>query len=294
MEIHEKLKLEGKRLGIFLLLTAIFLAILSGIYFQVGHGEILMLLMLTPTLAVIITRLVTREGWHDLLLHPHFRGNIRWYLFSYLATPVISYLGAGLFFLLMPQLWDPLGSYFARSIEATSMGDYLGMLATVAPLAALVNPLFGLVTCLGEEFAWRGYLFPKLCKQTSVLKATLISSIIWGIWHAPIIVTGFNYGTDHPVWGCLAQVGFCLVLGGIFSWLTLRVNSIWPAVVMHASINGLDKIKPSDLLMSQSSNPFIGPDLIGIIGGAGLIVVSILCYRKLWKLSTIDGDPCLN
>ena len=73
--------------------------------------------------------------------------------------------------------------------------------AVLIPLAILVNPLMGILQCLGEELAWRSYLLPRLSKQYPIRIAALINGVIWGIWHSPIIAMGYNYGTEHRILG---------------------------------------------------------------------------------------------
>lgn len=52
---------------------------------------------------------------------------------------------------------------------------------------------------LGEIKCWRAYLLPKLRMSLSDRAALIITGVIWGIWHLPVIVMGHNYGTDY--WG---------------------------------------------------------------------------------------------
>ena len=161
--------------------------------------------------------------------------------------------------------------------------DYLVMLAQTIPLAVLINPLTGLLPCLGEELAWRGYLLPKFSCYGKI-PATLITGLLWGLWHAPIVAMGFNYGEGHPVANILAMLVFCSVLGVIQGYLFFHTGSVWGPVVFHAAINGIDLYAPSQLFMNRSSNLFIGPNLIGLVGGAGLILLAAWCLRQLWKM----------
>jgi membrane protease YdiL (CAAX protease family) len=55
-------------------------------------------------------------------------------------------------------------------------------------VAPFINSLFG----LGEEIGWRGFLLPRLLPLGKP-RAYLLLGVIWGIWHAPLIVVGFNY-----------------------------------------------------------------------------------------------------
>ena len=55
--------------------------------------------------------------------------------------------------------------------------------------------------------------------------------------------------------------------------------------LFHASINGMDTWAPSTLFMSHKSNVFLGPDLLGVIGGIGFIIIDIalIMVMKKWK-----------
>ena len=277
-------KKQTKRLIIFAGFTLAFLAIFSTAYFFSHNAVLLTILMMTPAISVILTRLITKEGWKGLYLSPCFRGNIKWYLGAYLGVPLIALIGAAVYFFVFPNQFDPLGSKFAVESGVTTLPEYLKLLATMIPMAVLINPIMGLIQCFGEEFAWRGYLFPKLCNTFSVPMAALMSSIIWGLWHAPIIAMGYNYGTERPVLGVFAMVLFCLVIGTIQSYLFLKTKSVWVPVVFHAALNGMDLWAPSTLLMSQPTNPFLGPDLIGILGGIGFLFTAIICFIKLCNM----------
>lgn len=237
--------------------------------------------MFTPALSVILTRIVTQEGAHNLYLVPHLRGNIRFYLLAWFGTPLLVYAGAAVYFLVFPAQFDPLGSVYARDLGVQTMAAYAGNLAVMIPLAVLVNPWVGLLSCLGEEFAWRAYLLPKLREGFAPAPAVVLTGAIWGLWHAPFIAMGYNYGAEHPLFGIAAMVIFCVVLGCIEGALFFRVQSVWPVALLHASLNALDLAAPSDLFMSQPSNPFLGPDPIGILGGAGLIAAGIYCLYRL-------------
>lgn len=246
-------------------------------------------MMLIPAFASVITRIITKEGFKKMMLRPYFRGNIKWYSIAYFAPPFIAYFGALVYFLIYRSDFSPLESVCAKQEQVLSLHEYVKMLSALIPLAIIVNPVMGILQCFGEELGWRGYLLPKIGEYLSPLKASVVTGVIWGLWHAPIIAMGYNYGPDHPIAGILAMTVFCTVLGIISGFLTYKVRSIWPAVLFHASINGMDTWSASTLFMSHTSNPFIGPDLLGIIGGMGFIiwaVVPIVIMRK-WKNNTL-------
>ncbi|WP_026119269.1 CPBP family intramembrane glutamic endopeptidase [Nocardiopsis ganjiahuensis] len=112
-------------------------------------------------------------------------------------------------------------------------GALIALQLAVLPLAAFIN----LIPALGEELGWRGWLLPKLM-PLGTLPALLAMGVIWGLWHAPLILLGYNYA-DAPGWlGLTAMVVMCILVGALFGWLRLRSGSVWPAALAHAAFNG--------------------------------------------------------
>lgn len=103
-------------------------------------------------------------------------------------------------------------------------------------LAVLLAPVLNVIFALGEEMGWRGYLLPRLL-PLGQWPALLISGAIWGAWHAPVILMGYNYPA-HPALGVLMMLLFCVILGILFGWTRLVTGSIWPAVIAHGALNG--------------------------------------------------------
>lgn len=274
-----------KQLCIFAAFSAAFLAAGSIWYWQTGDTLALTVLMFTPAVSVLLTTLLAGEGWKELLvnfhLKPRLRQNKGCYLAVWLLTPVVAYLGAAVYFLLFPQQFTLQSALAAESgMQGT---DYIAFLATMIPLAVLVNPLMGLPQCLGEELAWRDWLLPKLTERFGQLRSVLLTGLIWGLWHAPIVAMGYNYGEGHPLANVAAMVLFCLVLGVIQGFLFWRTDSIWGPVLFHAAVNGIDLWKPTDLFMNSPANLFVGPNLVGIVGGLGFVLLAIWCLRQIGK-----------
>ena len=281
MKESEK-RITGKRIGIFAVLTVVFLGILGAGYVRYRKDNILLLLMLTPGIAALGTRWITGEGGKDLFIKPYLRKNGKGYAALWFLTPVAAFAGAAVYFLLFPGDFQPLTSVCAREAGAQTAVEYIRYLGRLLPLAVLINPAMGLIMCLGEEAGWRGYLLPKLCSFMKPRKAVLLTGVIWGLWHAPVIACGFNYGTEHPAAGILAMVIFSTVLGCIQGWLFFRMKSIWPCVIFHAALNGMDLYSPSMLFMGKDANLFLGPDPTGLLGGVVFIVLGALA---LWDIS---------
>lgn len=144
-----------------------------------------------------------------------------------------------------------------------STGTIVAVQLATLPVAALIN----LVPALGEELGWRGWLLPRLMPLGTV-PALLITGVIWGVWHAPLILLGYNY-PDAPGWlGVAAMVGTCTVVGALFGWLRLRSGSVWPAALAHAAFNGA---AGTSLLFARTGEQ-IDTTRATILGWSGWIV----------------------
>ena len=99
------------------------------------------------------------------------------------------------------------------------------------PVAAIFNGLFA----LGEEIGWRGWLLPTL-RPLGTWPALLISGAVWGFWHSPLILLGYNFAQPNLLGVALMIVG-CMFYGVLIGWLRLRTGSVWPAVFAHGAFN---------------------------------------------------------
>ncbi|MCH1941506.1 CPBP family intramembrane glutamic endopeptidase [Holdemania massiliensis] len=269
-----------KQLGLFAGLTLIFLIFFTILYAAQRDDRLLSLLMLTPALSVLIVNRLTHDH-RSLFLKPQLKRNAFTYGLSWFLPPVLAFLGAGLSFLFFPAHFQPLASSFAVKNGITDLSALGSQLIPMVLLAMLVNPFGGLLPALGEELAWRGWLLPRLQEFLGVRRAVLATSLIWGLWHAPIILLGYNYGPDHPLLGVLMQLWLCLIQGVILAWLQLKSQSVWTCALWHASLNGIDLYTASALLTAGTLSPLIGPDLTGLIGGLGFAAAAVFCWKQL-------------
>lgn len=100
---------------------------------------------------------------------------------------------------------------------------------------------YGLVrsvsSALGEEIGWRGFLVPELSKTTSFTLTSLISGMVWSLWHYPILIYG-DYNAGTPTWYGLTCFTVMVVSGSfVFAWMRLKSGSLWTGAILHASHN---------------------------------------------------------
>ncbi len=253
----------------------------------------LALVMFTPALAHVVTRLVTREGWSNMLLRPRFRRGWPYWLAGWLLPPLLTILGGALYYLLFPDRFDPLRQYATQNLGVLSLAPDVPPAAYLLTSTLLV--LIGLFTTLpvmfGEEFGWRAYLLPKLMPLGG-RKAVLLVGLIHGAWHWPFILMGYEYGFGYwgaPVAGPLLWLVVTCFLSTVLAWLTLRGGSVWPAVLAHGTFNGA-----ASLMVAFSARPvdsLIGPVVVGIVGSAGLAALALLIFFSPPLLAPIEGTP---
>ncbi len=256
--------------------------------FSIDGTEVSLALILLPTVymfgpvvANVLTRILTREGKEDLFLKPNFdQGRWKMYLAGWFLPGILTIIGIIAYFLVFPVQYDTGLTMLRDQISQSGNNNLNPWLVVAAQTfqALLLTPLLNAIPTFGEEFGWRGYLQPKLM-PLGERKAVLLTGIIWGVWHWPIILMGHNYGTDYfgaPFLGPLAMVWFTIVLSIIYGWITIKAESVWPAVIAHGAGNGIAAL---GLLFIQGNPDLIlGPTPAGLIGGVGLTITALIIF----------------
>jgi membrane protease YdiL (CAAX protease family) len=264
-----------------------------------GSGITLSLVLLAcgymwaPTWAHLLTRLITREGWHDAYLRPRRRGWLYW-IVAWFIPSIMTILGAVLFFVVFRQYFDPslkvLHEMLAKTGQAIPNAPWTIVIIQTL-LGILIAPFINSLFTFGEEFGWRAYLQPKLMPLGG-RKAILLIGLIWGVWHWPIIAMGHNYGLDYPgaPWlGMLMMVWVTIGLGTFLGWLTVRAGNVWPAVIGHAAINGISGL--AAVCVQGNPNPLLGPYPTGLIASAAWVLLTLAILLKPGALDAGHVSP---
>lgn len=136
-------------------------------------------------------------------------------------------------------------------------------------IASIVVGLLNIPFALGEEVGWRGFM-EKYVYLTNVKKYIFIGAV-WGVWHAPLILIGFNYG-EHNLLGILMMVIACISLSFYFSQALHRTNSLMVPTIMHGLINA-----SSIFLFFKLGNPLLGPRM-GIVFVIAIWILFFIDY----------------
>ncbi|WP_440951649.1 MmRce1 family CPBP family CAAX prenyl protease [Methanococcoides sp. FTZ1] len=92
-----------------------------------------------------------------------------------------------------------------------------------------------------EELGWRGYAFDSLQSRYTYFKASLIFSILWSLWHFPLVFVNNSYQYEifhESVWYGVNFFVSIIPMGMIISWICIKNGkSIIAAIVFHFIVN---------------------------------------------------------
>jgi membrane protease YdiL (CAAX protease family) len=225
--------------------------------------------MFFPLASVLITQLITGEKLFSGL-GISFRLNRWWWLGWLVIIPVIILLSLPLSALFPGMSIDGENEMMQTTMDSLkAQGVSLGSGGVLA--ISLLSGLFAGITvnavvAFGEESAWRGFLH-RCMKGLGFWKECLIIGVIWGLWHAPLILMGHNY-PSHPVAGVFMMVAFCLLFTPIIMFIRERSGSVVMAAIVHGTLNALAGLP---ILYLAGYDEMLG----GMTGLAGFIVMAV-------------------
>lgn len=145
--------------------------------------------------------------------------------------------------------------------------------------SVLLAPFVAIVIAFGEEYGWRGYLQSELFK-IGRLRGVILLGVIWGAWHWPLILMGYNY-PGHPLLGLLLMTLYTTGLAVVLGYAVLRTRSVLLAAYLHALNNQV-----AAFLIAIGFRPFDSAlsFFIGIYSVITLALVALLILRSpLWR-----------
>src|SRR6185437_14805264 len=219
----------------FALSSAFYLLVARAGHLGAGRGAYVVCLMWCPAVAALLTckclgRDIASLGWKW--------GKSRYEVVCYLIP-------LGYSIAIYSFVWlTGLARFYNRSFAIEVTQDFgLGTMPVWAGIAlyfvftATISVIRDGATVLGEEIGWRGFLVPELAKRHSFAATALISGLIWGLWHWPILLFA-DYNPGTPVWFYLPAFTLLITaISFVWTWMRLKSGSIWPGVVLHASHN---------------------------------------------------------
>ncbi|GGZ69904.1 peptidase [Algibacter mikhailovii] len=191
-------------------------------------------LMLSPAIASLITLKLMNRSISSL---PWRLKSLKYLRYSYLLPAcyiTISYI----------LIWVFGFGNFGNKNTIAAWSDELGMTGFNTPMVAsvmiLLLAIVGVVknigATLGEEIGWRGFFVFELRKLLSFEGTSIISGLIWSIWHWPIIWLIYN-GSGLLFFHMAAFTLMIMAISVIMTYYTFKSNSLWPAALFHSVHN---------------------------------------------------------
>jgi membrane protease YdiL (CAAX protease family) len=143
------------------------------------------IMMFSPSVGTVAaTKLATHQSLKD---HGLNKSKPLFYILAWAYPVLIIIVGLG-FVSLMRTTTVDFVNLQRRFLESPQPGS-----STLAVLLLLSAPFINFVPALGEEYGWRGFLQPLLVRKCGLTIGLTITGTIWGLWHAPIVLQGYNY-----------------------------------------------------------------------------------------------------
>jgi membrane protease YdiL (CAAX protease family) len=163
----------------------------------------------------------------------------------------------------MPSLWPLVGLAYVGAIVA----------------GFTINGLFA----FGEEYGWRGWLADEL-RPLGAFWANVLTGVLWGVWHAPLILMGFNYA-GYGKLGTAFMVAWCIPLSFLF-WRAREVTgSLVAPAVLHGALNGFANVF---VILLVDGNPLIAAPA-GLVGATSVALVAALFWLVTRKRAGRTG-----
>ena len=149
---------------------------------KMGYSVVLAVSMFAPLFAAVLSGAETRRIGRK----PHIKGNIRWILFAWFVPVILGMIGAGLYFLFVPNALDTTFAYARTLLENEGMsrlasnGLSVQMYAVISAASAITYASFvNMLLAIGEEAGWRGTMYPILKERFGIVKGRLIGGAVW-------------------------------------------------------------------------------------------------------------------
>ena len=255
--------------------------------FRIG----MVIAMYVPILiAFILNKTLKGMGWK-----PKLKGNIRWIFWAILVPAVVVILGAVLFYVLYPDLFDSTASSYLRK-QGEDLGvDMIGQLESqgitprlYAGITLISSVTYGgfinMFVAVGEEAGWRGFLYTELRKGFGRVSTWIIGGVIWAAFHFPVmIIGGYEYGTDYlgaPVLGLIVFSINCIANGLLHEIIYDKTKCIWFPALLHGVLNAVANVSLLFWNMNAEEKAsrlmILGPAVNGIIGMIPMVIFAVI------------------
>jgi uncharacterized protein len=241
-------------------------------------------LMWTPGVASIVARLILREGFADVSFRLGRQG-VKAIGIALLFPIVIGLISYGIAWTIGLVHFTPRPDTFSARFVGDSTPPVLVFVVNLA-LAATVIAVLSARVAAGEEIGWRGYMLTRLI-DAGVPRPVLVSGVIWGLWHAPLILGGVYLAGPPRMVSALLWMVVAISMSFVFARLRLETGSIWPAITLHAAWNSIIQAAFDPATTGADTALWVGES--GILVAFTMIAAAVVFTRGRWTVCRSPG-----
>ena len=158
-------------------------------------------------------------------------------------------------------------------------------------IATVIGIFLSLISALGEEIGWRGFMVPALYERLGLEKTLAVSSLFWCVWHLPLLIFG-DYMQGTPLWYQLPAFILCIFPVGVMAGLlAIKTGSVWPAAFLHAAHNNYDQTVLGVITVADNKMLFVSETgIFTIVCAWALAVLMYLREKKRAAASPMGTD----
>jgi membrane protease YdiL (CAAX protease family) len=239
-------------------------------------------LMWAPAVASIVARLALREGFSDVSFRIGGRKGWKAIGFALIFPIVVGLIAYGIAWTTGLVQFSPKPISLAAPLIGDSRHPVLVLMVNIA-VAATVVTIFSVRTAAGEEIGWRGYMLTRLI-DSGLPMPVLVSGVIWGLWHVPLILGGVYLTGPPPLLSALLWMVVATSFSFVFARLRLETGSVWPAIALHAAWNSIIQAALDPASSGENATLWVGES--GILVALTMIVAAIISARRAGTIRT--------
>lgn len=247
--------------------------------------------MMGPAIAAFITRVFFyKNKFKDANLR---FGKVKDYIKYWAISVGISILSFAIFTLLGSIKWDFSGQAFLSqlaqqfALTGKNINDLppgftpqIMLLLFFIGGLTIFNIIPGIITGFGEEFGWRGLMFPQMYKIKPWI-AFIIGGLIWYAWHIPLVLV-FPQIQSFTLLQTIINLGI-LSLGSIctftfMAYVYVKSENIFVVSVAHITLDNVARSFGYFVIVQNQIMANLGLTI------TMLLVVAAIYFSKEWQV----------
>lgn len=232
-----------------------------------GVGQLLWIV--APLATALFFRTFGGDGWKDFGLKPRLKQLAGWYLLALglfpLSAAFIVFTGV------------VTGLTTLQDISSARAGVFLHLfLIALAP--SFVKNIF-------EEFAWRGYLAPRISSlRMNDLVGHVLVGVVWAAWHIPYYLFFLDrasfaaYTSQGPTLFFPMLFAGVIAMSLVYGEIRLLTGSVWSVLLLHTVSNAVG----NPLLLHDFIRVAPGADIFFSPAPGAIISIVLNCSVGFW------------